>query len=153
MHLNNFIQLFRLFLLLVHYQFATNHNTKMQTSSVTEQTLISTNNIWLSSFEAPTWTSGVTANPWQCILFGLIFFLQTRFFSTANRNRSCQRQTQWRKLLKMAQLTVKQQTPFPMSWHSLTLCLLETVEFVKLIKDLKAKIIDMKNQLKPLKQK
>ncbi|KAI7873304.1 Sas10/Utp3/C1D family-domain-containing protein [Mucor mucedo] len=29
----------------------------------------------------------------------------------------------------------------------------ETVEFTKLIKDLKAKIIDMKNQLKPLKQK
>lgn len=30
---------------------------------------------------------------------------------------------------------------------------LETVEFTKLIKDLKAKIIDMKKQLKPLKQK
>lgn len=32
-------------------------------------------------------------------------------------------------------------------------CFIEVVEFTKLIKDLKAKIIDMKNQLKPLKQK
>jgi U3 small nucleolar ribonucleoprotein protein LCP5 len=29
----------------------------------------------------------------------------------------------------------------------------ETVEFTKLVKDLKAKIIEMKKQLKPLKQK
>jgi hypothetical protein len=31
--------------------------------------------------------------------------------------------------------------------------IIETVEFTKLVKELKAKVVDMKNQLKPLKEK
>lgn len=31
--------------------------------------------------------------------------------------------------------------------------IIETVEFIKLVKELKAKVVDMKNQLKPLKEK